>query len=117
MSERDMMYGGYYQNIPGNISYGNFGYQGMPGSLMPMQGMMPNNQYIMNNDSNNIIARQNASTSSSETYISAVPIGANRLVISALYGNADIFHCVTNFTELSDGSIDTARHNFPLYQI
>ena len=51
MSERDMMYGGYYQNIPGNISYGNFGYQGMPGSLMPMQGMMPNNQYIMNNDS------------------------------------------------------------------
>ena len=49
-----MMYGGYYQNIPGNISYGNFGYQGMPGSLMPMQGMMPNNQYIMNNDSNNI---------------------------------------------------------------
>ena len=60
MSERDMMYGGYYQNIPGNISYGNFGYQGMPGSLMPMQGMMPNNQYIMNNDSNNIIARINS---------------------------------------------------------
>ena len=60
MSERDMMYGGYYQNIPGNISYGNFGYQGMPGSLMPMQGMMPYNQYIMNNDSNNIIARINS---------------------------------------------------------
>lgn len=60
MSERDMMYGGYYQNIPGNISYGNFGYQGMPGSLMPMQGMMPNNQYIMNNYSNNIIARINS---------------------------------------------------------
>lgn len=60
MSERDMMYGGYYQNIPGNISYGNFGYQGMPGSLMPMQGMIPNNQYAMNNESNNIIARINS---------------------------------------------------------
>ena len=60
MSERDMMYGGYYQNIPGNISYGNFGYQGLPGSLIPMQGIMPIYQYIMNNDSNNIIARINS---------------------------------------------------------
>lgn len=35
MTDRDMMYGGYYQNMPGSTSYGNFGYQGMPGSLMP----------------------------------------------------------------------------------
>lgn len=41
MSERDMMYGGYYQNIPGNMQYGNFGFQGMPGSLMGTN-MMPN---------------------------------------------------------------------------
>lgn len=56
MTERDMMYGGYYQNMPGNFSYGNFGYQGMPGSLMPMQ-MMPNNQYITGSDNNNIVSR------------------------------------------------------------
>lgn len=55
MTERDMMYGGYYQNMPGNFSYGNFGYQGMPGSLMPMQ-MMPN-QYTTGSDNNNIIPR------------------------------------------------------------
>lgn len=41
MSERDMMYGGYYQNIPGNMAYGNFGFQGCPGSLMA-NNMMPN---------------------------------------------------------------------------
>lgn len=56
MTERDMMYGGYYQNMPGNFSYGNFGYQGMPGSLMPMQ-MMPSNQYITGSDNNNIVSR------------------------------------------------------------
>lgn len=55
MTERDMMYGGYYQNMPGNFSYGNFGYQGMPGSLMPMQ-MIPN-QYTTGSDNNNIISR------------------------------------------------------------
>lgn len=41
MSERDMMYGGYYQNLPGNMMQYNFGYQGMPGSLMN-NGMVPN---------------------------------------------------------------------------
>ncbi len=41
MSERDMMYGGYYQNLPGNMMQYNFGYQGMPGSLMN-NGMIPN---------------------------------------------------------------------------
>ncbi|MBQ8192476.1 MAG: hypothetical protein IJZ46_00170 [Bacilli bacterium] len=45
MDDRDMMYGGFYQNLPGNMSYGNFGFQGMPGSLMPItnQGNMINN--------------------------------------------------------------------------
>lgn len=57
MNERDMMYGGFYQNVPGNISYGNFGYQGMPGSLLPIPNIT-DNQYIMNNN-NNIIARIN----------------------------------------------------------
>lgn len=41
MCDRDMMYGGYYQNMPGNMQYGNFGFQGMPGSLMGTN-MMPN---------------------------------------------------------------------------
>lgn len=50
MTERDMMYGGYCQSMPGNMMYGNFGYQGMPGSLMPMQNnLIPNNPYINNN--------------------------------------------------------------------
>lgn len=43
MHERDMMYGGYYQNIPGNMAYGNFGFQGIPGSLLN-NGMIPNYQ-------------------------------------------------------------------------
>ena len=51
MNERDMMYGGYYQNMPGNMSYGNFGYQGLPGSLLN-NGMIayPNNINDMNNN-------------------------------------------------------------------
>lgn len=43
-SERDMMYGGYYGGVPGNMAYGNFGMQGMPGSLM----MTPNMQEMQN---------------------------------------------------------------------
>lgn len=56
MCERDMMYGGFYQNMPGNISYGNFGYQGAPGTMMPNNMMMGYNPYIentMNNMGNN----------------------------------------------------------------
>jgi hypothetical protein len=34
IDDRDMIYGGYYQNIPGNMMYGNFSFQGCPGSLM-----------------------------------------------------------------------------------
>lgn len=42
MDNRDMMQYGYFQNIPGNIMYGNFGYQGPPGSLMSGMNYMPN---------------------------------------------------------------------------
>ena len=52
MKERDMMYGGYYGGYPGNSSYGNFGYQGPPGSLMQMQNPYMNNynnSYLENN--------------------------------------------------------------------
>ena len=48
MKERDMMYGGYYQGVPGNNIYSNFGYQGPPGALMIM-----NNPYMNNNGYNN----------------------------------------------------------------
>lgn len=40
-NDRDMFYGGYYQNTPCNMQYGNFGFQGMPGSLMN-NNMIPN---------------------------------------------------------------------------
>ena len=50
MKERDMMYGGYYQGIPGNNMYSNFGYQGPPGSLIQMTNTyMNNNSYLENN--------------------------------------------------------------------
>ena len=59
MSERDIMYGGYYQNIPGNIQCGNFGFQGMPGSLMTnnfIPNMMSNypNSNVIDLNGNNI---------------------------------------------------------------
>lgn len=41
MEDRDMMYGGYCQNTPGNMAYGNFGYQMPPGSLQ-YNSLMPN---------------------------------------------------------------------------
>lgn len=46
VDERDMMYSGFCQNNPGGMIYGNYGYQGMPGSLM-MPGMqaMPMQSY------------------------------------------------------------------------
>ena len=45
IDNRDMMQTGYFQGMPGNMIYGNFGYQGPPGSLMPMtpQNMMMDN--------------------------------------------------------------------------
>lgn len=58
MKDRDMMYGGFYQGIPGNNSYSNFGYQGPPGSLM--QGTyMNNNSYLENDPFNDINSRLN----------------------------------------------------------
>ena len=42
MNDRDMMYGGFYQNTPCNMQYGNFGFQGMPGSLMYGNTITPN---------------------------------------------------------------------------
>lgn len=42
MDNRDMMQYGYFQNMPGNMMYGNFGYQGPPGSLMNGMNYMPN---------------------------------------------------------------------------
>ena len=40
MTERDMMYGGYYQNFPGNMAYANYGYQMPPGAMLN-NGMLP----------------------------------------------------------------------------
>ncbi len=57
MNERDMMYSSFYQNIPGNISYGNYAYQNIPSPFMLMPGMIES-QYNMPND-NNIITRIN----------------------------------------------------------
>lgn len=61
MSERDMMYGGYYQNFPGSMAYGNFGYQGGPGSLLS-NGMLGNYQNGMQGQmdmSNNVLNELN----------------------------------------------------------
>lgn len=48
MTERDMMYGGYYQNFPGNIAYANYGYQVPPGTLLN-NGMIPQINVDQNN--------------------------------------------------------------------
>ena len=40
MTERDMMYGGYYQNFPGNMAYANYGCQMPPGAMLN-NGMLP----------------------------------------------------------------------------
>ena len=57
ISDRDMMYGGYYQNIPGNTQYANFGFQGCPGTLMngnmfPNMMGVPQNNNIMQGTNN-----------------------------------------------------------------
>ena len=48
MQDRDMMYGGYYQNIPGSMAYSNFGYQGPPGALINQ-----NNPFMESSNMNN----------------------------------------------------------------
>lgn len=56
INDRDIMYGGYYQNTPCNMQYGNFGFQGYPGSLMNgnmipnMMGMPQNNNLVQGNN-------------------------------------------------------------------
>lgn len=55
MNERDIMYGGYCQSMPGNMMQYNFGYQGMPGSLM-------NNGMLNTFQNPNIIDLNNVNT-------------------------------------------------------
>ena len=58
MNERDIIYGSYYQNLPCNMQYGNFGFQGMPGSLLG-NNILPNmingyqDQNFINQSTNN----------------------------------------------------------------
>ena len=59
IDDRDMMYGGYYSGTPCNMQYGNFGYQGYPGSLinnnmMPNMMVSPNYQNNMYNNTNTL---------------------------------------------------------------
>ena len=44
MTERDMIYGGYYQNLPpGSLPYGNYSYQGFQSNIIPMQNNLLDN--------------------------------------------------------------------------
>lgn len=69
MSERDMMELGYFQNIPGSYSYGNYGFQGPPGSLYPMQNNIMNNPYNQNNIINNPLLELNTKINNLENRI------------------------------------------------
>lgn len=60
MSDRDMIYGGFYQNIPGNFAYNNFAFQTMPNNFIPYnnQNMIDNNPLNdINNKINNLEQR------------------------------------------------------------
>ena len=69
-----MMYGGYYQNIPGNIQYGNFGFQGCPGSFMN-NNILPNMMNMQQNpnfnypDTSNIDMNINTRLNNLETRV------------------------------------------------
>ena len=65
MVNRDMMYGGYYQNIPGSMIESNYNMQLPPGTLMQNNMMTPFNMNngINNNMSNPIIELNNRITS------------------------------------------------------
>ena len=59
VNDRDMMYGGYFGGTPCNMQYGNFGFQGHPGSFMnnnmiPNMMVNPNYQNNMYNNTNNL---------------------------------------------------------------
>ncbi len=58
MTERDMMYGGYYQNMPGSMIQSNYGFELPPGALMQNNMMTP-----YNNMNNPIIDLNNRLTS------------------------------------------------------
>ena len=59
MTERDMMYGGYYQNFPGDMAYANYGYQMPPGAMLN-NGMLPQMNMNQNNmNMNHINAEMN----------------------------------------------------------
>lgn len=58
MTERDMMYGGYYQNMPGSMIQSNYGFELPPGALMQNNMMTP-----YNNINNPIIELNNRLTS------------------------------------------------------
>lgn len=64
MSERDMMYGGFYQNYPGNVAYANYGYQMPPGAMLN-NGML----LQMNTNQNNPIAELNNRISNLENRV------------------------------------------------
>lgn len=64
MTERDMMYGGYYQNFPGNMAYAHYGYQMPPGAMLN-NGMLPQ----MNMNQNNPILELNNRISNLENRV------------------------------------------------
>lgn len=71
MNDRDMMYGGYYQNLPGNMMQYNFGYQGMPGSLLN-NGMLsfPNPNIVdLNDNPNSLVSDINKRLNSLENRV------------------------------------------------
>ena len=60
MSDRDMIYGGFYQNMPGNFAYNNYAYQTMPNNFIPYNNpnMLDNNPLNdINNRLNNLEQR------------------------------------------------------------
>lgn len=69
MINRDMMYGGYYQNIPGSMIESNYNMQLPPGALMPNNMMTPFN---MNNGMNNPIIELNNRITSLENRVRAL---------------------------------------------
>ncbi len=70
MINRDMMYGGYYQNIPGSMIESNYNMQLPPGALMPNNMMTPFNMNNgMNNNMNNPIIELNNRITSLENRV------------------------------------------------
>lgn len=63
MTERDMMYGGCYQNMPGSMIQSNYGFELPPGALMQNNMMTPYNNMNYNNMNNPIIELNNRLTS------------------------------------------------------